>query len=749
MFSSRLLLTRVCWVGLSAALCGCPVIWPTPNGFDAGSLGGGFGGAGGGAFGGGSVGGGGPGGGGSVGGGGGAGNVAPHFDTVADVTFNEDQPISISISGITAGTPIEDQSQTVTLTAASANPALVNAAVATAGNPRSMSFSPVPNANGQTDVTLTADDGQGGTYQQTFHVTINAVNDPPSVDTPVNARATAPNPLVVHLTGIGPGGGPDEAGQPLTVQVTADNTSLFTNVSASAVSNGGADINLTPHATNNGVSPINVTISDGQAQNGTTTIHFLVMVNQTPPTLTALSGASGTVSACVGLDVTVVDPLSLPVDVVIEVDKGSGYKPGTLQLASATGLTSSPTGVMHSVVWRSSADVIGTNASNVMIRAFASRQGFHGNGATLGPLTLNNAMSWLPHQDYGGGAGTFQAKPFDLNHDGWLDIVTADSFAAGFSVVQGFDDAGFGSPVAFSTCDLMCGASPSKPFSVDLGDLDNDGVLDAVTVQENCGTIGVVMGEADGGYGAFSTVAVHENPLFGTMADFNRDGKLDYAVVNFQSADVSVLFGVGDGTFLPQVLVPVGLNPNKIERGDFNLDGVPDMVTMNALDNSVSILLGDGDGGFFRRDFPAGDTPRNGAVGDFNGDGLPDLVTANPGPNNDQYLVEVLLQTSPGVFGPPTPYMSQQHPRSAGVGDFNNDGRLDFAVGNVNSDSVSVFINQGGGVFASAINLPTGGGPHNVVGVDQDHDGKIDLITGDTGISCFSVLTNTSPVCGP
>ena len=33
--------------------------------------------------------------------------------------------------------------------------------------------------------------------------------------------------------------------------------------------------------------------------------------------------------------------------------------------------------------------------------------------------------------------------------------------------------------------------------------------------------------------------------------------------------------------------------------------------------------------------------------------------------------------------------------------------------------------------------------------VDQDHDGKLDFITGDTGISAFSVLINTSPVCGP
>ncbi len=743
-------------LGLSLGLCGCPVTWPIPpdaslgGGAGGGNVGGGVGGGGGGVGGGG-------GGGGGVGGG--SGNLAPHFDTVADLAIDEDTTDTFAVTGVTAGSPAEDLTQQVTLTATVADPSLLAVLLSGQGATRQVELVPLPNANGLTTLTLRADDGQGGTYAQDVHVTVNPVNDPPTVDTPGPQRVNAPSTLTVHLTGITPGGGPDEAGQPLTASVAVANPNLFTAVGAGAVSDGGCDLHFTPHPTNDGITAATVTVSDGQALHGTTQVQFYVMVNQTPPDVTALNAPSGTQSGCVPLTVTVADAKSLASDVVLEVNTGSGFRPGTLQLGSSTALSASPTGVQHTVVWRSNADVIDTSNASVQLRAFAARSGIRGNGSSAGPVAVDDTVSFQPHVEFTGGQGTFQAKPYDLDHDGWLDVVTADSFGDSVSVARGLPDGGFGPPVPFQITTLMCGMSPSKPFSVDIGDLDGDGREDLLSVQENCNTVGVVLGQPDGGFGPFSTVQVGVNPLFGTLGDFNHDGHLDYAVVNFESADVSVLLGLGNGGFLPETRVKVGGDPNKIEKADFDRDGNLDLVTANAVDNTISILLGDGDGGFFRRDFDAkyispnnpdaGSAVRNLAVGDFNGDGLPDLAIANPGPNNDRNVAEVMLQVDAGWFGPPTPYITQNHPRSAGVGDFNLDGRPDFAIGNVNSDSVSVFINGGGGLFLPALNLPTGGGPHNVVPADADKDGRLDLFTGDTGISCFSVLRNTSPVCGP
>ncbi len=734
----RAFTARFGWLLACVALSACPVNWSIPPDFDAAGPtdSGGAGGAGGGS------------GGGAVGGGG-AGNLPPRFEAAGNVTLDEDAPVVVAVTGVTAGSAAEDAVQQVSLSATAQDATLLTATVAGAGATRTLRLAPARNLSGQTDVTLAADDGAGGTSQQTVHVTVRPVNDPPTVDVPADARVNSPNVLTVHLAGLGPGGGADEVGQPLSVTVSAADPSLFTSLTAGPVAAGGCDLSLTPDPTHDGITTVTATVSDGQSANATTGAQFHVMVNQTPPSLTFLGGAAGAVSGCVSLTVTVVDAKSLPVDVLLEVNQGPGYVPGTLQLGGATALSSSPTGVQHTVVWRSSSDVVGVDAPSVSVRAFAARSGFHGNGSALGPLAVNDAVGFAPRLDFPGGLGAFQARPYDLDHDGWLDVVTADSFGQGVSVMRGLTDGGFAAPVPYDTAPAMCGSQPPKPFSVDVGDLNGDGREDLLAVHQFCNTVGVVLAQSDGGYGPFTTFSVGDSPLFGTLADLNHDGALDYAVVNLQSADVSVLLGRGDGTFLPEQRVKVGLDPSGIDRGDFNLDGNEDLVTADALDDAVTLLYGDGDGGFTRRDFPAGPTPRSLGVADFNADGFPDLATANPGPNNDQHLVEVLLSDGDGGFQAPATYTTGEQPRSVGVGDYNLDGRPDFVTGNVNADTVAVFVNGGKGVFLPGLQLSVGGGPRSVFAGDFDHDGRLDVVSGDTAVSAFSVLRNASPVCGP
>jgi hypothetical protein len=65
---------------------------------------------------------------------------------------------------------------------------------------------------------------------------------------------------------------------------------------------------------------------------------------------------------------------------------------------------------------------------------------------------------------------------------------------------------------------------------------------------------------------------------------------------------------------------------------DVNNDKVLDVVTPNYVDNSVSILLGIGNGHFdpaIRIPFSGPTTPYSVVAGDFDGDGKPDFATAN------------------------------------------------------------------------------------------------------------------------
>jgi hypothetical protein len=86
------------------------------------------------------------------------------------------------------------------------------------------------------------------------------------------------------------------------------------------------------------------------------------------------------------------------------------------------------------------------------------------------------------------------------------------------------------------------------------------------------------------------------------------------------------------------------------------------------------------------------------AVGDFNRDGRLDFAVANSGTNN----VSILLGRGNSTFQPAVAYPVNQSPKSLAVGDFNGDGKLDVVT--ANAGSVGVLLRNGNGTFKAAIN---------------------------------------------
>src|SRR5262249_41722132 len=84
-----------------------------------------------------------------------------------------------------------------------------------------------------------------------------------------------------------------------------------------------------------------------------------------------------------------------------------------------------------------------------------------------------------------------------------------------------------------------------------------------------------------------------------------------------------------------------------------------------------------------------------------------------------------------------------QGPAALALGDLNGDGKLDAAVGNQFSSTITVHANSGGGMWNTAIvvNVPTL--PLGLAIGDMNADGKADLVVGSYQNASVQIFTNS------
>ena len=282
------------------------------------------------------------------------------------------------------------------------------------------------------------------------------------------------------------------------------------------------------------------------------------------------------------------------------------------------------------------ADVNGDGKADVLVANYQTTTLAILLGSGSGAFTLQSTMPRL------GVSNPTSLVVADVNGDGKADALATDSNGGALSVLLGNGSGGF----------TQASSSPATggdiPYDVAVGDVNNDGKVDALVVNQFTNNLGVLLGNGSGGF------TLQDNPpaTGGTapysvaVADVNGDGKLDALVANQRTSTLGVLLGNGSGGFALQAASPsTGTNsrPTSVAVADFNLDGKLDALVTNTDAGTLAVLLGNGSGGFTLQTagFNTGAITNTFGltVADVNGDRKPDALVANTSSNTLSVLL--------------------------------------------------------------------------------------------------------------
>jgi len=342
-------------------------------------------------------------------------------------------------------------------------------------------------------------------------------------------------------------------------------------------------------------------------------------------------------------------------------------------------------------------------------------------GAGPASLLLSNPLGGLDPSPALPGGGGLAVGAYDVNGDASLDLLLFTG--GGHYPVLSDGQGGF----LLSKNVTIPVADP--PFGGTVGDFNGDQHADLAVLSSVNSSVGILLGDGRGGFGAGPRYAVGTSPNAAVAADLNGDSKLDL-IVGLLGGQVSVLLGDGLGGLDAPRSYPAGSGSGTVwlAAADVNGDQKLDVLFKNYYSSFLYVFLGDGNGGLSAaiKNYNPSSTGL-GALGDFNGDHILDFVLASYTEN-----VLIFLGDGKGGFAAPTSFPAGGEAHEVTVGDLNGDDKLDLVVANYDSSSISVLLGDGRGTFSAPAVITTSYGAQSPIIQDFNGDGRPDIAVSGT-----------------
>lgn len=369
-----------------------------------------------------------------------------------------------------------------------------------------------------------------------------------------------------------------------------------------------------------------------------------------------------------------------------------------------------------------------------------------------------------------GGSTTnpMNVEMYDVDQDRKPDIIIPNNGPSSPTSNSVFRNLSTGGTINTSTyASLVNFTAASTAWSTQMVDIDGDGVKDMVTINNGAATLSVqrnaqittsINGSSFELRADFNTAS---NPNGLGYGDLDRDGKIDLVTANFSSNNVSIFKNISTvgtintSSFATRLDVSTGINtgPVSVLLHDVNADGWADMIVANSLNNTIAIYRNTSTIGAISFATPVNYTsnssPRSMVVDDINNDSKPDLLITNQGSSNFSIFQNNSTTTTINFLSK-VDFTTGSGPWGITTGDINGDGKVDVAVCNLSSNTISLYENaHTTGIisttsFATPIAVNTSSQPNGVAICDINDDLRPELIVSTYGNGFVNVYPNNT-----